>query len=304
MNIRNVILLVGLLFSSTVFGQKDVDILSDLPLLKGLYLGQNPPGDIPMPFAPGIISKKGWEVEGVFSPRLDEFYFTVNKKEYENTASDGFEATIIGLRMVNNIWQKHQQFKRNGEITFSPDGNIMHMAKGYKERINNTWSERKLLDTIINRKEYGIMRLSASNKGSYVFDDYKSKGVIRISKMIDKKRHEPERLNAHINSGKKTAHPFIAPDESYIIWDSEREGGYGDSDLYISFKQNYGSWGPAINLGDKINTDKWEAFGTITSDGKYLFFNRNIGSNEYENVDIMWVDVSFIENLRKRNTNK
>jgi len=35
--------------------------------------------------------------------------------------------------------------------------------------------------------------------------------------------------------GKYNAHPFIAPDEAYIIWDGERDSGYGDTDLYISF---------------------------------------------------------------------
>ena len=53
-------------------------------------------------------------------------------------------------------------------------------------------------------------------------------------------------------------------------------------------------------MGDTINTDAWEAAGSVTPDGKYLFFNRNMGSDQYENVDILWVDAQIIETLRLR----
>ena len=84
------------------------------------------------------------------------------------------------------------------------------------------------------------------------------------------------------------------------MWDSEREGGFGKADSYISFRQQDGSWGAAINLGNKINTDAWDAGASVTPDGKYLFFNRNMGSDNYENVDIFWVDAQIIETLRPK----
>ncbi|MFC6978023.1 hypothetical protein [Microbulbifer taiwanensis] len=102
-----------------------------------------------------------------------------------------------------------------------------------------------------------------------------------------------------VNSGKMTAHPFIAPDESYLIWDSKRDGGYGGSDLYISFRQEDGSWGPAINMGEKINSDKWDAYASVTPDGKYILFNRGI-DDDNDNVDIYWVDAQVIEALRPK----
>jgi len=102
-----------------------------------------------------------------------------------------------------------------------------------------------------------------------------------------------------VNTGKFTAHPFIAPDESYLIWDSEREGGYGDSDLYISFRQMDGSLGPAINMGDEVNSDKWDAYASVTPNGKYILFNRAMGDDN-DNVDIYWVNAKIIENLRPK----
>lgn len=262
---------------------------NEFPALEGPYMGQKPPGTVAEPFAPGIISKEGWELQGVFAPGMKEFYFT----------RDRGEPTVIGFRQENNIWTKYLEFPRQGEIVFSPDGKRMHMAKGYKDRIGDGWSERKSLGPMFDREDWGIMRLSASAKGTYVFDDFKSKNAIRISTIKDGKRQEPIKMGPIVNSGKLTAHPFIAPDESYLIWDSEREGGYGKSDLYISFRQKDGSWGPAINMGDKVNSEKGDTYASVTPDGKYILFNRKIDDNG-DNLDIYWVDAKIIENLRPK----
>ncbi|MFY0627586.1 MAG: serine hydrolase [Reichenbachiella sp.] len=270
----------------------------EYPPLEGPYMGQEPPGMIAKPFAQGIISREGWELEGVFAPGMKEFYYVIDRGEYTTYNPDNFQAYVVGFRMENNVWKKYTEFKRMGEMTFSPDGTRMHLAKGYRDRIGDEWTERKFLDPMINRKEWGIMRLSASKKGTYVFDDYKSKDLIRISTVQDGKRQDPVELGVEVNTGKYTAHPFIAPDESYLIWDSEREGGYGDSDLYISFKLDSGLWGPAINMGEGVNSPNWDAFASVTPDGKYILFNRDVDGDEGGNTDIYWVDAQIIETLR------
>ena len=279
-----------LLFSALIMSSKTYS-QEEYPILKGPYMGQKLPGKVAEPFAPGIISKEGWEIEGVFAPGNNEFYFTTKGGKYKRP-------TIIGFRQENNLWTKYLEFPRSGEIVFSPDGQRMHMAKGYKDRTGDGWSQRKSLGPMFDREDWGIMRLSASAKGTYVFDDYKNNDVIRISILKDGKRQAPQKMGPVVNTGKWTAHPFIAPDESYLIWDSEREGGFGASDLYISFRQKDGSWGPAINMGDKVNSPRWEAFATVTSDGKYILFNRKV--NDDSNIDIYWVDAQIIETLRDK----
>ncbi len=281
---------------NNLFAQENTEGDFSFPILEGPYMEQQPPGEKAEPFAPGIISKDGWEIEGVFAPGMKEFYFTTS---LDNQSP----ITVIGFRQTDNVWKKYIEFKRRGEVSFSPDGSRMYMAKGYKDRIGDGWSERRSLGAMFDREDWGIMRLTASEYGTYVFDDCKSGDVIRISRLKDGKRQAPVEMGPVVNTGEMTAHPFIAPDESYLIWDSEREGGYGDSDLYISFRQADGSWGPAINMGENVNTDKWEAFASVTSDGKYMLFNRRIddGSDDDQmDVDIYWVDAGIIEQLREK----
>lgn len=264
---------------------------NEFPVLEGPYLGQEPPGSTPKAFAPGIVSTEHWEVGGVFTPDMKEFYFLSKGGKYE-------ESTFVVFRQKDNRWHEFVVSPRVGQPTFSPDGKTMHLGMRYMERTGAGWSEIKSLGSPF--EEIRIMRLTVSSKGTYAFDEATTDGdgVIRFSRLIDGKREEPKPMSKVINVGRWSAHPFIAPDESYVLWDTQRDDGYGDADIYISFRQEDGSWGEAINLGDKINTDASEAGASVTPDGKYLFFNRNMGTDNYENVDIFWVDAQVIETLR------
>ena len=180
-----------------------------------------------------------------------------------------------------------------GEPFISHDGKIMHLGRRYRERTDTGWSALKSLEAPF--KDMRIMRLTTSAKGTYYFDEASENGPLHYSRLIDGKHEKPRKVNVAV--GKWNAHPFIAPDESYLIWDDQREAGKGKADLYVSFRKKDGSWGPAINLGDKINTEFSEAYGSVTPDGKYFFFHRSFGGDK---ADIYWVDAQIIENLRPK----
>ena len=284
-----ILILVFALFLNACNTKKLSTKDSDAPIIENAYLGQKPPGLIPELFAPNIIKTEHREAEAAFTPDLKEFYFRRRGGKYKNN-------TLVVIQYKDNRWTESVVPPRAGEPFISPDGKILYLGNKYRERTNSGWSEVKSLGPMFDNEDLGIMRLSTSAKGTYVFDDYKS-DVIRISTVKDGKHEEPRLLGKEINSGKWTAHPFIAPDESYLIWDSEKDSGYGDNDLYISFRQQDGSWGAAINLGDKINTEFAEAYGSVSPDGKYFFYHRGFGG---DTGDIFWVDAQIIENLRPK----
>ena len=270
------------------------------PLTENTYLGQKPPGLTAIPFAPGMVSTEIYEYDGAFTPDLKAFYFIRRGEENKNSAFYEYK-----YNEANSEWEKSEIASPwIGRPVISPDGETMHLGDRYLKRTESGWSELQNLEppTISNDSMY-IMRLSASANGTYYFDTYKendSMFPIRYSRLINGKHEEPKALPKAINTGSFLSHPFIAPDESYLLFDAKREGGFGDSDIYISFKQKDGTWGNGINLGDKINTDAWEASASITPDGKYLFFSRNVGSDAYENVDVFWVDAKDIMELKNK----
>lgn len=264
--------------------------------LERLYLGQEPPGSTPERFVPGIISTEHWEYSGTFTPDLKEFYFLRNGGKHE-------KPTFVVFRYEDGQWRESVVSRWVGQPFISPDGKTMHLGAKYMERTADGWSEVKSLGPMFDREDWAIMRLSSSAQGTYVLDDFKSGDVIRMSTLKDGVRQEPELLGKEINTGKFNAHPFIAPDGSYLIWDGERDEGFGDSDLWISYRREDGSWGDAINLGDSINTSVWEAGASVTPDGKFLLFNRSVPSENSADpypVDIFWVSAEFIGRLKPK----
>ncbi len=265
--------------------------------LKTPYLGQKPPGLTPIPFAPGIVSTDIYEYDGAFTPDLKAFYFI--RRGEENKTSAFYE---YKYNEMNGEWEKSEIASPwIGRPVITPDGQTMHLGTRYLNKTESGWSEvRNLEPPIVSNDSMYIMRLSESANGTYYFDTYKESDPafpIRYSRLINGKYEEPKALPKSINTGTFLSHPFIAPDESYLLYDAEREDGFGESDIYISFKQKDGTWGNGINLGDQINTNAWEASASITPDGKYLFFSRNVGSKDFENVDIFWVDAKVIKAL-------
>ena len=92
-----------------------------------------------------------------------------------------------------------------------------------------------------------------------------------------------ERLPIEADQG-SPAHPCIAPDGSYMVFDV-----YGGEYLYVSFRNPDGTWGEAIDLTEH-GFDTTAGGASLSPDGKYLFF--------YLRDDIWWVDAEVIEDLR------
>jgi Tol biopolymer transport system component len=90
--------------------------------------------------------------------------------------------------------------------------------------------------------------------------------------------------------------PYIHPEETYIIFSSNRAGGFGNHDLYISFKKSNGTWTTPKNMGDKINGSNEDSFPHLSPDGKFLFFNSSKSGDKGYNP--YWVDSKIIDTFK------
>ncbi|EMO85224.1 OmpA family protein [Leptospira santarosai] len=86
---------------------------------------------------------------------------------------------------------------------------------------------------------------------------------------------DPEHLS-EINSNFNDKMPAISPDGNFLIFSSDRPGGYGDFDLWISVRNpKNGSWSQPKNLGSPLNSSESEILPFIHQDGEQLYFSSN-----------------------------
>jgi hypothetical protein len=305
------------------------------PMLKGPYLGQKLPGITPEIFAPGIISTGYNERIAAFTPDGKELYYALWGAPH---------GVILFTKEINGVWTKPQvapfSGQYEGDFTMSSDGNRIVFSsnspftgKGVPqddyycwivERTARGWGETKPFGPLINLKEsFAGCPTIANNKNLYFFSDRtggKGNDDIWMSEFVSGHYSEPVNLGDSINTVHFDLDPFIAPDESYIIFtriDKERKG---NSDLFISFMKDNGNWTKAVNMGEKINSSGWEFCPTVSADGKYLFFTSNrrlhkpyseisltyerklkiLNSPGNGSADIYWVDAKIIEELKPK----
>ncbi|MFC1725031.1 hypothetical protein ACFL4T_05340 [candidate division KSB1 bacterium] len=274
------------------------------PVLKGPYLGQKPPEDKAVLFAPGIVKNCP-----SFTPDRTEFYFRGNDLP-----------GIIFMKLDNNRLSSPQNISFSTGLYsdynphLSPDGKKLVFAsnrpvtQGGKpkddpdiyivERAKNGWSVPVRFNNNINSpKTEGCPTLSESGN-LYFFSDRKGgQGFdIYVSNLINGKYQNPNNLGPSINTRFDEVDPFIAPDESYLIFCVRgREDGFGNNDLYISFRTGDNSWTEPVNMGEKINTNAEELFPRTSNDGRYLFFS----STRRGKMEVFWIDAKIIEDLKR-----
>jgi hypothetical protein len=87
---------------------------------------------------------------------------------------------------------------------------------------------------------------------------------------------QPENLGIAINSPAAERDGYVSPDQKVLVFASDRPGGHGGLDLYVSHRV-VGGWSPARNLGPAVNGPDDESCPQITGDGQLLIFSRPRG---------------------------
>ena len=83
----------------------------------------------------------------------------------------------------------------------------------------------------------------------------------------------PTNLGPTVNSSSGDWSPSISADGLTLYFNSNRPGGYGDYDLWVTKRPTVSDpWGTPVNLGPAVNSSAWEAFPSISADGLSLFF--------------------------------
>jgi len=253
--------------------------------LRGPYLGQKPPGSKPEVFAPGLLNSMDHEYSITFSPDGREIYFSRSTigTMVCRWREDGWTAPeVIYLIDEDHLTEEANVAPDNRKIFFCGRKGIREQREIYvADRVGDGWGPAKKLFV-------GMYATSALNGNLYYTEitgspDY---GVVVRRRPTAGGYGEPEVIGGGVNSPDPDAHPFIAPDESFLIFDTYREVGRG---VNISFRNADGTFGEAIPLGEHLGIPP-VGQPALSPDGKYLFFCLN--------GDMYWVDASSLMDLK------
>jgi outer membrane protein OmpA-like peptidoglycan-associated protein len=110
-----------------------------------------------------------------------------------------------------------------------------------------------------------------------------------VTRLKNGKWMEPEKLNRNINQpGFDTRHPALTPGDDTLYFASNRPGGLGMNDLWMSIRAGDDNWGPPTNLGNAINTPLNDLSPFFDATENLLFFASD-GHKGLGGLDIFMV---------------
>jgi len=257
------------------------------------YLGQTPPGDEPQVFGKGTVSVDDKNTHALrFSPDGQMLVFS----RYP-------DATSYQMVRTEDGWSQPVKTSFRGkEVAFDAEAKrLFYYDKGdlfFVHYAQKGFSEPNRLGPSINTADTEYYPCVTANGNLYFSRNGKwDKGHIMVAAPKGNDFAEPADLPDAVNAG-GASHGFVAPDESYILFNSPRSGSFTKNDIWITCRKADGGWAEPVNLGKRINCDAMAVLcPTVSPDGKYLFFTRlQDGGPGY----VYWVSTKVIEDLRAR----
>ncbi len=270
------------------------------------YLGESPPGTVPKPFAAHVIHLDD-SVHGsiAFHPDGTEIYWTL----YPST-STADPPMIMFVKEVEGVWTSPEKAPfcdehGAGEISITPSGDRLYFSSRrplppawgeqlrpgtrewgvgkiwFVDRVDGAWGTPRILDREINQDLNGV----SSTQDGILY----SSGIRRIRP--DGHHYEPIEhlgppLDILVPGGQFLGgHPFIAPDESFLLFNDHWPGhrGYG---IFASFRRSDDTWTQPVNVLQELGLERGGSVPVLSYEGRYLFY--------YSAGGFWWVDASII----------
>jgi hypothetical protein len=253
------------------------------------------------------LKETGAPVDAIFY--LANAYFVNNQLDKAQLSYERFQREIKSEGRYNMSYFNHQmnslkssRMKQNYPVNFIREnigeafndrfsnfnpvasGNGKVMAYTTKRRFQNVifvarkegkdWGtpQNITLDLVVDGN-CSTVSLSYSGDVLYLFRDDVHDGNLYSSRFIDGRWTPMQKLNPNINTPSYETHAAESPDGKKLYFTSNKPGGIGDLDIYVSDRAANGDWGVATNLGPNINTSFNENTPFLTADGSVLFFS-------------------------------
>ena len=250
--------------------------------------------------APGAAAGPELYGEGVFSTPAWDFFMAWEpdgKTVYFCRANGSFTwFTILESRLEGGRWSEPRVAPFSGRWSdadphLSPDGRRLFFISNrpatgdtaaaeydawYVEKTASGWSEPRSAGAPVNGPRTEWSPAVAANGNLYfgtVREGGKGGNDLYVARRVGAGYAEPENLGDSINTSRGELEPWIAPDESYLIFSGQgRMDGVGGLDLYVAERRG-GVWQKARLLGGGVNTPAGDFNPSVSPDGRWLYFS-------------------------------
>ena len=265
-----------------------------------LYLGQNPPGNIPKVFSLPVSAGSFTAERIAISNDCKEIYYTVIHNYYP-TSGD----TIKYFKYDGNRWTgPFNLFNGYLAPALSITGDTMYFKNNevpyqtfFSYRTGTGWSNPQRILYNLNSAHY----LQVTNNGHYYISSVSNPGIgasdwCRL--YMNGNDTNAVSLGLPLNSSVDNLDFSVSRNDSIMII-SKYSGN--SAKLFVSYHKTNNDWTNPKNLGPAINFGLAMWGGYITSDNKYLFYTTGTNPN-YSDVSIRWVRIdSLVNSLRHTN---
>lgn len=223
---------------------------------------------------------------------------------YTQRNNDGSWTKATNMRELNNE-------ASNGVASISSDGKSMLLINSYRSTFSRTsdiaftvknsenkWGQPKTLHikNYHNWSEYADFIWTPDGKAIIMAlnrnDSIGGMDLFVSTQLPDGSFGTPQNLGTNINSTKDEFAPFFSPDGKTLYFSSEGHNGYGQADIFRVHRlsdSNWTEWSAAENLGKNINSDKWEAYFTISNTGNICY----VRAATHQQRDSDLIQISF-----------
>ena len=317
---------IGVLSLTGCSCECDEELAEPASRATGPYLGQQPPGATPELFLATNLAER----DTAWSPDGEQLFYSLYERQ---------RGTILTRTENPDGWSDPEFAAFSGEYSelepfITHDGAWLYFVSkrprpGETEpgewdiwRIPRTadgLGEPEILPAPVN-DEHKEFYPSLTTSGDLYFTSDRPGGLggedIWRTRWTGDRWAEPENLGPSVNSPGPEFNSLIAPDGSWLIFGSVREGDVGGGDLHIAFRGPDGDFLPSMNMGEPLNSSALDYCPALSPDGSIFFFTSsrvpegdpdpttlgelealvNGPSNGRDNI--WWVSSRVIEDLR------
>lgn len=195
-----------------------------------------------------------------------ELWGNVRNCQELNTASDEFAP----------VWNPIQQLlyfnsERSGRSVF-------YIAS---QNSRSSFSTPAVLNDVLNSKRGNQSYLTISSNGEAYFSMFRlgeQRSYLSIFRTaVNGSLWNPPTPVEELRDESFAAHPAISRNGSTLVFSSDRTGGIGETDLWVSRKQTDGNWSQPLNIGDAINSTGNEITPFLAGEDSLFFASDGWG---------------------------